>query len=175
DNNASALEALATAYPDCPTFRCDVRDNGSVRDAMTKAAQALGGAIEGLIYCVGVDLQQAFSSMTEADYQGLIDINLLGAMRASQAALPYLRQASGNRCIINLSSGAGLQPLNHRSAYCVSKAGLNMLSKCLAMELGEEGIRALTVAPGAVETELLASSYANHEDPDAARAELANR
>src|SRR5699024_11869361 len=61
DNNVPALEALAAEQPDCPTFSCDVRDDSSVRDAMTKAAEALGGAIEGLIYCVGVDLQQAFS------------------------------------------------------------------------------------------------------------------
>src|SRR5690625_590840 len=175
DNNQAALDTLTQEETGTFTYYADVCDRITVDSAVAAAANNLEGHIDGLIYCVGIDLQQSFSAMAEADFQRVIDINLLGAMRVSQAALPFLQQAKGDRCIINVSSGAGIQPLKERSAYCVSKAGLNMLSKCLAMELGEAGIRVVTVAPGAVETDLLASSYAHSETPQQARAEIANR
>ena len=87
----------------------------------------------------------------------MLAVNLTGPMLVMQAAYPHLRAAGGGT-IVNVSSGAGLSPLKHRTAYCASKAGLQMASKALAMEAAEFGIRVNTVCPGAVETELFRSS-----------------
>ncbi len=84
-----------------------------------------------------------------------------------QAAFPHLRAAGGGT-IVNVSSGAGLSPLLHRTAYCASKAGLQMASKALAMEAANYGIRVNTICPGAVETALFRSGIDSAPDPAAA-------
>jgi NAD(P)-dependent dehydrogenase (short-subunit alcohol dehydrogenase family) len=77
-----------------------------------------------------------------------------------QATYAYLKAARGGT-IVNVSSAAGLSPLKHRTAYCASKAGLQMASKALAIEAAAFNIRVNTVCPGAVETDLLRSSFAS--------------
>ena len=102
-----------------------------------------------------------------------MDVNLTGAMRACRAALPHLSAQGGS--IVLVSSGAGLSPLRHRTAYCASKAGLNMLAKTLAMELAPDGIRVNALCPGAVETGLFRSGFNGIADQDAALAEVKAR
>jgi len=70
--------------------------------------------------------------------------------------------------IVNVSSGAGLLPLAHRTAYCASKAGLQMAAKALAIEAAPFGIRVNTVCPGAVETDLFRSGIEAAPDAQAA-------
>ena len=94
--------------------------------------------------------------MTAAEWSRVLAVNLTGPMLVMRAAFPHLRAAGGGT-IVNVSSGAGLSPLKHRTAYCASKAGLQMASKALAMEAAEFGIRVNTICPGAVETDLFRS------------------
>jgi NAD(P)-dependent dehydrogenase (short-subunit alcohol dehydrogenase family) len=105
--------------------------------------------------------------MALADWNRIIAVNLTGPMLVAQAAYPHLRTAGGGT-IVNVSSGAGLSPLKHRTAYCASKAGLQMAAKALAMEAAEFGIRVNTICPGAVETELFRTSIDTAPDPVAA-------
>jgi NAD(P)-dependent dehydrogenase (short-subunit alcohol dehydrogenase family) len=163
DLDARALAALAA---DDRTFgaSCDITDSTSVDAAMGAAAEALGG-VDGLVNTAGLDLVADIEAMSDAQWDRLIAVNLTGPMKVCRAAVAHLRAAGGGT-IVNVSSGAGLQPLRHRTAYSASKAGLQMFSKALAMELADSGIRVNVVCPGAVETPLLRASIDAARDED---------
>ncbi|WP_421927221.1 SDR family NAD(P)-dependent oxidoreductase [Neoaquamicrobium sediminum] len=153
--------ALAELEPGFVALNADVTDTASVETAIAEAAARMGG-LDGIVNSAGVDLQSSLEDMTDAAWERLIAVNLTGPMKVCRAALPFLK-AAGDGTIVNVSSGAGLQPLKFRSAYSASKAGLQMFSKSLAMELAETGIRVNVVCPGAVETPLFRSSIAGGE------------
>lgn len=155
DRDADALAALdrrAGLFP----LVADLRDPAGLAAAVDEAAKLLDG-LDGVVNSAGVDLLAPLEAMSDDDWQLVMAVNLTGPMLVCRAALPHLRRAGGGS-IVNVSSGAGLQPLRDRTAYCASKAGLQMFSKALAMEAAEFGIRVNVVCPGAVETDLFRSS-----------------
>lgn len=166
DRDAGALAALREACPAAHGVQADITDAATVIAAVNDAAQALGG-LDGLVNSAGIDLVADIESMSADAWNRVIAVNLTGPMLVMQAAYPHLKQA-GASTIVNVSSGAGLAPLRHRTAYCASKAGLQMASKALAMEAADHGVRVNTICPGAVETALLRSSIDAQADPAAA-------
>ena len=153
-------------------FIADVRQTAAIDAAVVDAAGALGG-LDGVVYSAGIDLQTSLAETQDASWEQVLDVNLTGAMRVCRAALRHFAPEGGS--IVLVSSGAGLRPLPDRTAYCASKAGLNMLAKVLAAELAPRGIRVNALCPGAVETELFRSGFADVPDIDAALAEVAAR
>lgn len=168
DRDEAALAALAGRIDrrQLHTTWTDVTDPSSVMAAVAGSAAALGG-LDGIVNAAGIDLIADIEAMALADWNRIIAVNLTGPMQVTQAAYPHLKSAGGGT-IVNVSSAAGLSPLKHRTAYCASKAGLQMASKALAMEAAEFGIRVNTICPGAVETELFRSSIDGAADPVAA-------
>ena len=166
DRDDAALAALGAALPDIVTLRGDVADPVSVAAAAAAAATALGG-IDGVVNAAGIDLVADIETMSLADWQRIVAVNLTGPVLVMQAAYPHLKAAGGGT-IVNVSSAAGLSPLGHRTAYCASKAGLQMATKSLAIEAAAFGIRVNAVCPGAVETDLFRSSIEAAADPQAA-------
>ncbi|WP_370205431.1 SDR family oxidoreductase, partial [Pararhodobacter marinus] len=79
-----------------------------------------------------------------------LSVNLTGAFACAQAAIPAM--TAGRGVIVNLGSIAGLVPMAPRHAYGASKAGIDILTRCLAAELGPMGLRTATVAPGYIRT-----------------------
>jgi len=132
--------------------RCDVADDQSVRDAVA-AAVDLNGPLSLAVNAAGVGAGGTILAMPTADFEQTLQINLLGVFRAMQAEARAMKAAGGGS-IVNVSSIAGA--LSHRwmSAYCASKAAVNMLTKVAADELGEHAIRVNAVMPGLVDTEL---------------------
>jgi NAD(P)-dependent dehydrogenase (short-subunit alcohol dehydrogenase family) len=173
DRDAEALSSLRSQFPDVVTFPGDVSCSQEVKQAVEHAASELGG-IDALICSAGIDLVSALDDIDDAAWRRIFAVNLDGAMHACRAALPHLRKsASGS--IVNVSSGAGLQPLKFRTAYSASKAALQMFSKALAIEVAEHGIRVNAVCPGAVETDLLRESINAAADPAATREAVKQR
>lgn len=168
DRDEAALAGLRGRFDGAAlhAVRADVADASSVAEAVAAGANALGG-LDGVVNAAGIDLIADIEAMTLADWTRIIDVNLTGPMLVMQAVYPHLRAAGGGT-IVNVSSGAGLSPLKHRTAYCASKAGLQMASKALALEAAEFGIRVNTICPGAVETELFRTGIDNAPDPTAA-------
>jgi NAD(P)-dependent dehydrogenase (short-subunit alcohol dehydrogenase family) len=167
DRDATALAAMRSRFgTKIRTLQTDVTDPAAVTAAIADCADALGG-LDGIVNAAGVDLVADIEAMALTDWNRLLAVNLTGPMLVMQAAFPHLRAAGGGT-IVNVSSGAGLSPLKHRTAYCASKAGLQMASKALAMEAAEFGIRVNVVCPGAVETGLFRSSIDAAADPHAA-------
>jgi NAD(P)-dependent dehydrogenase (short-subunit alcohol dehydrogenase family) len=167
DRDGPALQHLAARLGgplSCVT--ADVGDPQAVADAVSFCARELG-AIDGVVNAAGIDLVAAIEAMSVEAWNRVLSVNLTGPMLVMRACYPYLKTA-GRGTIVNVSSGAGLLPLPDRTAYCASKAGLQMASKALAMEAAPYGVRVNTVCPGAVETDLFRSGLENTPDPQAA-------
>ncbi len=146
-------------------FLVDVADEAAVRVVVDAAAAALGG-LDGVVNCAGIDLMKPFGDMTSADWRRIMSVDLDGPFHVCSAALPYLRAAGGGT-IVNVASGAGLRPLEHRTAYCSAKAGLVMLSKTMAVDLAPDNIRVNAICPGIIDTPLFRSSFEQAPDPEA--------
>jgi meso-butanediol dehydrogenase/(S,S)-butanediol dehydrogenase/diacetyl reductase len=142
---------------------CDVSDAASVTNAVTAAAEQLGG-LDLLVNVAGVDQFRRFEELDLAVWQRHLGVNLTGPMLMSQAALPHLRASRGN--IVTVASVAGLRAQPYQAAYCASKGGVIMLMRSLALELAADGIRVNTICPGGVETDLPMGAAAEHAHAD---------
>lgn len=153
---AARSEIRLDPDPHALTVQCDVSDYASV-EALVNTTLKHFGKVAGLINNAGVI--DPISPMFESDpaaWKTNISINLLGAYYATRAVLPYfVKQGQGT--IINLSSGAAFRPLEAWSAYCVSKAGLAMLTQTTALETSAKGVSVYGFAPGLVDTEMQSS------------------
>lgn len=138
--------------------RCDVTDDASVEGAV--AAAAALGPLGLAVNAAGTGNIGSVLNGPAPEFQALIDTNLTGVYRCLRAEARAMRAAGGG-AIVNVSSIAGA--LTHRwmSAYCASKAGVNMLTRCAADDLGEHAIRVNAVMPSLVPTELTAPMVGN--------------
>lgn len=160
-------QGLARAGEDLLKVRADVTDEREVRGGVEQAVRALQG-LDGLVNAAGVSPFRSFADTTLEEWRRVLSINLDGPFIVCHAALPALR-AAGKATIVNIASGAGLQPRKDRSAYCASKGGLVLFTKSIAMDLAGDGIRVNAVCPGIVDTPLVERNLALHADRDAAR------
>ena len=129
---------------------CDVRDLGQVRDAVDRTVAAFG-RLDILVNNAGLGPENPAEDVTEADFDLTFDINVKGTYFASQAAgRVMIRQGYGR--IVSLSSQAGFVALPTESVYCMSKAAIAHMTKCLAVEWGRHGITVNAVAPTFIRT-----------------------
>jgi NAD(P)-dependent dehydrogenase (short-subunit alcohol dehydrogenase family) len=138
---------------------CDVSDQDSVRAAVAAAVEELGG-LDVLVNVAGIDQFRKFEDLDLEIWNRHLAVNLTGPMLMSHAALPHLKATKGN--IVTIASIAGLRAQPYQAAYCASKAGVIMLMKSLALELYADGVRANTVCPGGVDTELPMAAASEH-------------
>ena len=109
DRDAEGLSVAVCELGDAAlALRADVTIEAEVQGAMDEAEAALGG-IDGLVNAAGISIWRAFADLTFAEWRHLLSINLDGPFIVCHAALPALK-ASGRATIVNIASGAGLQP-----------------------------------------------------------------
>jgi len=132
------------------TERCDVTSESDVAEMCAAAADA--GRFTMAVVNAGYGSAAPFHRTTLDDWNGVIATNLTGAFLTMRAAAPYLVEAGGGS-IVAISSIAGVATHRYMTPYTVSKAGLEMLVKQVADELGAVGVRANAVRPGLVPTE----------------------
>ncbi|MEL6889974.1 MAG: SDR family NAD(P)-dependent oxidoreductase [Actinomycetota bacterium] len=142
------------------TVRCDVTDEQSVVAAMAAAAEH--GPLRMLVANAGYGSASPFEQTTLDDWNGVIGTNLTGVFLAIRSAVPHLRVAGGGS-IVAVSSIAGVATHRFMTPYAVSKAGLEMLVRQVADELGEHGIRANAVRPSLVPTDATAGLLGSPE------------
>jgi NAD(P)-dependent dehydrogenase (short-subunit alcohol dehydrogenase family) len=110
------------------------------------------GSLDVMVNNAGVERQKPLRDVTEDDYEWLMDINLKGVFFGSQAAIDVMRDQEDGGSIINMSSIGGIRGLENSSLYCTSKGGVTNLTRELAVEHGEHGIRVNALNPGFIET-----------------------
>jgi NAD(P)-dependent dehydrogenase (short-subunit alcohol dehydrogenase family) len=119
------------------------------------------GHIDILINNAGALIKAGFLEMSEDVWDKHMEVNLKGYYLFSQAVAKRMVERKKG-CIINIASDLAFKAVPGMSAYCVSKAGIVMLTRALAQELGQYGIRVNAIAPGMIRTEL---SRPNWSDP----------
>jgi glucose 1-dehydrogenase len=110
------------------------------------------GELDILVNNAGVEAHAPFWEVTEEAYDRVLNVNLKGVFFATQAMVNHARQNNRPARIINISSVHEELPFPNFAAYCVSKGGVKMLTRNLAVELGQFGITVNAIAPGAIET-----------------------
>jgi NAD(P)-dependent dehydrogenase (short-subunit alcohol dehydrogenase family) len=149
DQLAKSVTALAN--PDATlALTCDVSDADAVTSAFGEIEQRFG-RLDALINNAGVAVFAPLMETSDAEWSRVLAVNLTGPFLCTKAAVPLMRHHGGG-AIVNITSISGLRASTLRSAYGTSKAGLAHLTKQLAVELADLGIRVNGVAPGPVDT-----------------------
>lgn len=154
-------------------IHCDVSDDASVRQAIEEAAQQLGG-IDVVANNAGVGAQGTIEANDDDEWHRVFDINVLGMVRVSRAALPYLRQ-SEHAAIVNTCSVAATAGLPQRALYSATKGAVLSLTLAMAADHLQEGIRVNCVNPGTADTPWVGRLLSAAADPEAERAALEAR
>ena len=153
--NAPAARALEEQLPGCAAIQCDVASRASCEQAFAAAEQALG-RVDVLVCNAGIAQQKLFTDITPEEWQHMLDVNLSGAFHLCQLALPGMIRRKWGR-ILTVSSMWGQTGGSCEVHYSAAKAGLIGLTKALAKEEGPSGITVNCVAPGVIETDMMAS------------------
>ena len=136
------------------SIAADLSYADEVRRLAREARAAVGGRIDILVNNAGQPRVAPSESLPEADYRYTMDLNLTCCLILTQEVVGDML-AAGDGCIIHVSSINGSVPFPQRLAYCVSKAGLNMMTRVMAIEWAAHGVRVNAIAPGYVETEFI--------------------
>ncbi|NGO45664.1 MULTISPECIES: SDR family NAD(P)-dependent oxidoreductase [Streptomyces] len=151
-------------------LRADITDDAQVRAAMAEASARLGG-IDILVNNAGVGAAGTVEDNPDEQWHRVLDVNVLGVVRTSRAALPSLR-ASDNAAIVNTCSIAATAGLPQRALYSASKGAVLALTLAMAADHVREGIRVNCVNPGTADTPWVSALLAASDDPTAERAAL---
>ena len=150
-----ALDIVEPEY-DVEFRKCDVRSEQALEEISANETR-----VDILVNNAGVYLRAAVVETSGEDLDRIIDTNLKGPYLCCKHFLPVV---SPGGCVINIASGLGLVPEPESPAYCSTKAGLVMLTKCLAQEYAPKGIRVNAVLPGPIDTPMLRSSLTSEEE-----------
>lgn len=165
DIRPSAVERLADEL-DAAWTTVDVTDGASVT-AMISAAEAGGGTVDGLVCAHGLSTYVPLLELDEAEWRRIIDVNLTGTFLVGQAVARSMVEHGATGSFVNIASTLGWVGAKHRSHYLASKGGVNMLTRGMALDLAEHGIRVNAIGPGAIVTEMTRPRW---DDPDALEA-----
>jgi NAD(P)-dependent dehydrogenase (short-subunit alcohol dehydrogenase family) len=151
----------------------DLGDDAAVRAAVERAAGELGG-LDVVVNNAGAGAQGTVADNDDAEWHRVLDVNVLGAVRLTRAALGHLR-ASSHAAIVNTCSVVATVGLPHRALYAASKGALLALTLAMAADHVRDGIRVNCVVPGTADTPWVARLTAASAEPAAARAALEAR
>jgi NAD(P)-dependent dehydrogenase (short-subunit alcohol dehydrogenase family) len=154
-------------------IQVDVTDAAAVDAAVKEAAERLGG-LDIVINNAGVGAAGTVADNSDDEWHRVFDINVVGMVRVSRAALPFLRE-SERAAIVNTCSVAATAGLPQRALYSATKGAVMSLTLAMAADHVREGIRVNCVAPGTADTPWIGRLLDAAEDPEAERAALEAR
>jgi 2-keto-3-deoxy-L-fuconate dehydrogenase len=153
--------------------RADVTDDADVRRAVQEATERLGG-LDILVNNAGIGAQGTVADNPDDEWRAVFDVNVLGIVRVTRAALPALR-ASDAAAIVNVCSIAATAGLPNRALYSASKGAVQSLTLAMAADHAPDGIRVNCVNPGTVDTPWVGRLLDAADDPVLERAALESR
>jgi NAD(P)-dependent dehydrogenase (short-subunit alcohol dehydrogenase family) len=165
--------AAAQVPPPLLGVACDVADDESVRAAVATVVGRFG-RLDVVVNNAGIGAQGDVSANDDAEWHRVLDVNVVGAVRLSRAALPHLRRSPA-AAIVNTCSIASWSGLPNRALYSATKGALYALTLAMAADHVREGIRVNGVAPGTADTPWVGRLLAVAADPVAERAALQAR
>jgi NAD(P)-dependent dehydrogenase (short-subunit alcohol dehydrogenase family) len=164
----SAIETAAQIGGEAIGLELDVTSAGSAAAAVESVVERFGG-IDLVVNNAGVTIVGAAHELDEDDWDRELAANLKGIYLVSRAAWPHLVTRGGGAILVTASI-AGIWAIPADAAYCASKAGAIMLTKCMALDGAKAGIRVNCVCPGFTETPMIEGYFADQPDPEASRA-----
>ena len=139
-------------------YACDVNDEAAI--IRTFAQIAAKGPVTGLVNNAGQYLTGRSSTLTTAEYEATMRMNATSAFVAAREVHPHLKAAGGG-LLVNISSFFARLGVNQHLAYCASKAAIEAMTRCLAVEWARDRIRVLAVAPGYIHTDFNKGYFAS--------------
>jgi NAD(P)-dependent dehydrogenase (short-subunit alcohol dehydrogenase family) len=166
------LEPVGVPAEQLP-IAADITDADAVTAAVERTVKQFGG-LDVLINNAGIGAQGQVDTNSDAEWFRVLDVNLLGMVRVTRAALPHLRRSS-SPAIVNTASVAAAVGLPNRVLYSASKGAIVAASRAMAADLLAEGIRVNCVNPGTADTPWVGRLLDASDDPVAERAALEAR
>lgn len=170
DRNAEALATLEAEQPDIETAMLDVTDGIGVANLATRI-----GTADVLFNCAGYVHAGGILECSESDWDAAMDINVKSVYLMTRAFLPAMVAAGGGSIINMASVVSSISGVAGRFAYGTSKAAVIGLTKSIAADLVDRGIRCNAIAPGTVDTPSLEDRLSVFDDPEAARTRFVAR
>ncbi|MGH9029289.1 MAG: SDR family NAD(P)-dependent oxidoreductase [Acidimicrobiales bacterium] len=149
------VKALVSDGAKAVAYRCDVTDEQDVNGTVDRIVSELGRPSV-LCNVAGIGTFAHTIDMPFETWSRILAVNLTGPFLVSKAVLPHMLHPRGGS-IVNVASTSGLMGAAYSAAYCASKGGVVMLTKALAIEFAGRGVRVNAVAPGGVDTPLIAN------------------
>lgn len=148
DKVNDTVQSLQALGAEAMGFTCDVRDAEKLKKGIENIAQKWG-TIDVLISGAAGNFPALANGMSANGFKAVVDIDLLGTFNVMQAVYPHLKKPGG--VIVNISAPQAFLPMVAQAHVCSAKAGVDMITRCLALEWGPEGIRINSVVPGPIE------------------------
>ena len=153
------------------THLADVTETSQVDRLVTDTVESLG-RIDVLVNCAGIIKSGTIENTSLDEWDKMLNVNLRSVFYIIQRCMPHLEGVKGN--IVNVSSVTGTRAFPGVLAYCVSKAGIDQLTRCVALEMAARSVRVNAVNPGVVETNLHKRGGMSSDDYEKFLANAAN-
>jgi len=145
-------------------LQLDVRDEQSVKAAIS-SIHSEQGRIDWLFNNAGIGMAAPVEQLSISSAEAVIDTNILGVLRVTKAALPLLRRSTEGK-IFNISSIGAVVGLPFRGVYCASKAGVDLISESLRLELEPFGVQSCSIRAGDIQTNINQSRIMEYNTQD---------
>lgn len=147
----ATVDEIKPRFPGIHFIECDISDPEDVASMAANTGELLGG-LDILVNNAGITERGNVENTSVKVWDRVLNVNLRGAFLVTQACMPMLKESGRGACVLNISSNLGRQAEQHQLAYSVSKAGLDMFTRCCALDYAEFGIRVNAISPGVIDT-----------------------